>query len=202
MTQILVALGANLPRPDRTLAGILPLAVSRLAGRGIRVRRQSRIYRNPAHPPGSGPEFVNAVLLAETARPPLAVLASLQAVERSLGRRRLARAGPRTLDLDLVCFGGQVRPSPARWRWHARHDHRLRSARALLLLPHPAAHVRSFVLRPLLDVAPAWRHPALRCPARALWSALPAAERAGVRPEAGPGRRGMRPPGGRPGGGR
>ena len=179
--RILVALGANLPRGQDDPASTLRIAMRRLPGRGIRVLRASPGYRNPSDPPGSGPEFVNAVVLAETACSPAVTLAALRRVERSLGRCQLARSGPRSLDLDLICHGGRSRPNPAWWRFRAAYETRARSARAQLVLPHPAAHRRAFVMLPLLDVAPRWFHPALGRRAAALCRNIPLVDRAGMR---------------------
>ena len=156
--RIVIALGANLPRGKDKPEHTLLRATRRLAGHGIRVVVVSPLFRNPADPPGSGPDFVNAVVLAETAHGPAATLSALQRVERALGRRMLERAGPRTLDLDLIDHGGIVRPDPALWRRHAAREVRSRAARPPLALPHPAAHRRPFVMRPLLAVSPRWRH--------------------------------------------
>jgi 2-amino-4-hydroxy-6-hydroxymethyldihydropteridine diphosphokinase len=75
---------------------------------------------------------------------PVALLTALQEIETRFGRQRGFADAPRTLDLDIIDLNGAVRAIPP------------------VILPHPRAHLRAFVLRPILDVAPGWRHPTLR----------------------------------------
>ena len=180
-TRVLVALGANLPRIRSDPATTLRTALRRFPGVGIRVQRASPRYRNPADPPGSGPEFVNSVIVAETALSPAMTLVALGRIERSFGRLQTARSGARPLDLDLISYGNRCCPEPNRWRFRSRFELRSKSARTGLTLPHPGAHHRPFVLRPLLDVAPRWSHPALGRRAAALNASLPATARSGMR---------------------
>ncbi len=157
-TRALVALGSNLG--DR--AGHLLGAVAALARRPkVRLAGLSRIYETvPVGPAGQGP-YLNAVLAVETELGPLELLEVLLAIERAHGRVRRERWGPRTLDLDLLDFGGRVLERPG------------------LSLPHPRLHERAFVLVPLAEVAPDWRHPLLRTTAAELLAKL---DRSGVQP--------------------
>jgi 2-amino-4-hydroxy-6-hydroxymethyldihydropteridine diphosphokinase len=91
----------------------------------------------------TGPDFFNAVAEIETALPAQALLAELHAIERAFGRQRPYANAPRTLDLDLLLVGDE------------RHD------TPTLRLPHPRLHLRAFVLRPLLDLAPELAAPGL-----------------------------------------
>lgn len=158
VARALVALGSNLG--DR--AGHLLGAVAALARRPeVRLAGLSRIYETvPVGPAGQGP-YLNAVLAVETELGPLELLEVLLAIERAHGRVRRERWGPRTLDLDLLDFGGRVLERPG------------------LSLPHPRLHERAFVLVPLAEVAPDWRHPLLRTTAAELLAKL---DRSGVRP--------------------
>jgi 2-amino-4-hydroxy-6-hydroxymethyldihydropteridine diphosphokinase len=110
------------------------------------------------------PPYVNAVALLDTSLPPDALLRVLKEVERSAGRRGGRPWGPRTLDIDIIDYAGLVR------NWHGARGAFARPGVRPLVLPHPLAHARPFVLRPLLDVAPRWRHPALGCSGHELWS--------------------------------
>lgn len=153
---ILVALGANLPGPAGTPRAQLEAALAELARRGVRVLRASRFWRTPAWPDPSDPPFVNAVAEIATDLPPARLLALLHAIEAGLGRRRDRPNAPRPIDLDLIDHDGLVS----------------RDAVAPVL-PHPRLAERAFVLLPLADVAPDWRHPVSGLGVRALIAALP-----------------------------
>lgn len=137
-----VALGSNLG--DR--AATLTSAVAALAGEpGVRVRRVSRLVETD---PVGGPEqgdYLNAVAVGATALGPADLLAALHRIEARHGRVRAVRWGERSLDLDLIQFGT---PGEA---------DEVRSTDPALLLPHPRAAERAFVLRPWLDADPGAR---------------------------------------------
>lgn len=159
-TMILVAIGANLPAPD----GTPPLetcrrAVAHLATLpGLRLIAVSRWYETAPVPPSGQPPYVNGMVRLAAAGPvdPAAVLADLMRIEALCGRQRGVANAARTLDLDLIAIDGVTRDSPDP------------------ILPHPRAHLRGFVLLPLVDVAPDWVHPRLGLTARVLLDRLPA----------------------------
>ncbi len=107
-------------------------------------------------PQSAQPRYVNGVLRAACTLAPESLLAALQDLERGAGRQRSVPDAARTLDLDIIDAGGLVRDG------------------AGLTLPHPRAHLRGFVLYPLRDVDPGWRHPASGIGVEALLAALPA----------------------------
>ncbi len=164
MTEALIALGANMPAegrdPDTTLACALEMlgAVS-----GIAVSRTSRWYGTPAFPPGAGDDFVNGAAVLSTGLPPDRLLRVLHETEDRLGRTRPVRWGPRACDIDLLGMGDTVLPDRATVEgWLALPPGEAgRAAPAELILPHPRLHERAFVLVPLAEVAPEWRHPIL-----------------------------------------
>ena len=128
VTRTLVAVGANVGDPAQTLAQ----AVRDLVSAG-RVTAVSPVYRTrPIGPPQ--PDYLNAVVELHTALSPRQLLDALHAIENAHGRVRAERYGPRTLDLDLIWFEGVTSDDPR------------------LTLPHPRAHEREFVLRPLCDI--------------------------------------------------
>ena len=162
---VLISIGSNLPTCSETF----PLQTCRRATEslaalpGLRLEGVSRWYSTGPIPPSDQPRYVNAVCRLEvgagaTEPGPAELLASLHVIEAAAGRVRGKRNAARTLDLDIIAMGpgGQtVRMSPDP------------------VLPHPRAHLRAFVLIPLLDVAPDWHHPVLQRTARELLAALP-----------------------------
>lgn len=150
----LIALGSN-RRHGRhgSPAGVIAAAVAALDAAGLRVVRRSRTVSTAAVGPG-GRRFANAVVAVETELDPLAVLVVLNRIEADFGRRRARRWGARVLDLDLLAQRSAV----------------IRTRR--LTLPHPRLHIRAFVLDPLLQVAPGWRHPLLAATVRQLHARL------------------------------
>jgi 2-amino-4-hydroxy-6-hydroxymethyldihydropteridine diphosphokinase len=124
-----------------------------------------------------------AVRIAAPARPE-ALLATLHRIEAAFGRTRDRRWGPRTLDLDLLACGGLILPDAATLRhWiDLPPDRQQTEAPDRLLLPHPRLQDRAFVLVPLGDIAPDWRHPLTGRTAAGMLAALPPAARAALRP--------------------
>ncbi|HXG77877.1 MAG TPA: 2-amino-4-hydroxy-6-hydroxymethyldihydropteridine diphosphokinase [Methyloceanibacter sp.] len=162
--KVVVALGANSPGPWGTPEQTIAQALGEIARANIDVVAVSPRYRTAAVGGARQPSYVNAVALLDTRLPPESLLRVLKAVERRAGRRGGRPWGPRTLDIDIIDYAGLVR------HWRKGQSPFARAGTRPLVLPHPLAHRRPFVLKPLLDVAPSWRHPALRQSVRALWS--------------------------------
>ena len=167
MTQVIdyyVALGGNLPSALGSPAETLRAAVSILHSyQDITITALSRFHRSAAFPPGSGPDFVNAALTLQSVLAPGAMLARLHEVEAELGRRRVEglRWQARPVDLDLIAAGERVLPDAGTqqaWRDLMPQD-QARRAPGELILPHPRMQDRDFVLAPLSEIAPGWRHP-------------------------------------------
>lgn len=157
---ILIGLGANLAglsgeHPQATLEA----ALRQLNARHVGVARLSSWYETEPVPPAPQPLFVNAVAALATALGPHELLDELQRVEAALGRVRSVANAPRRVDLDLLAHGDTIIDGPGR-----------------LVLPHPRLHERAFVLCPLAEVAPNWRHPRLGLTAASLLSGVPAGQ--------------------------
>ncbi len=138
---ILIALGSNIGGrwgPPRTT---MRAALRRLDRDGVRVARLSALYRTAPLGRPDQPAFLNAVCAVVTGLAPEKLLAKLQAIEVDAGRYRGPRWAARTLDLDILDYHG------------------MRCATGRLVLPHREMARRPFVLVPLAEIAPRWRHP-------------------------------------------
>ncbi len=156
MFQALIAIGSNLPVPGcADSAATCEAALNALEMHDIRIAGRSRWYRTAPVPASDQPDFINGVVAVETPLDPVALLAVLHAVEDRFARRRSVPNAARTLDLDLIDVAGVIRDGPDG-----------------PILPHPRMQDRAFVLIPLRDVAPAWRHPETGLDIAAMLAAL------------------------------
>ena len=153
--KILVGFGANCPGPWGTPAETAARALREMERAGLTVVAVSPLYETAAIGRARQPAYVNGVALLDTSLPPEALLRLLKRIERRAGRRGGSPWGPRSLDIDIVDYKGLVR------HWRGRRGAFARPGARPLVLPHPLAHERPFVLKPLSDVAPDWRHPVL-----------------------------------------
>ncbi len=147
---VIVALGSNLAGGYGSSEALLNAALARFEAAGLPVIRRSSWWLSAAWPDPGEPEYRNGVAIVEAAMGPEAVLEALFNLESAFERRRSGVNAPRTLDLDLIAHGRRVVRRPD------------------LTLPHPRAHQRLFVMGPLAQIAPDWRHPTLGRTAREL----------------------------------
>jgi 2-amino-4-hydroxy-6-hydroxymethyldihydropteridine diphosphokinase len=126
-----ISLGANIGNPEEQIA--LAIAMLREATEVLAV---SSIYETAPVGGPDQPNYLNAICIAESDLPASDLLSVLHGIEKTLGRERLERWGPRTLDLDLIQYGSIL------------------SSAQELELPHPRAHERKFVLEPWLEIEP------------------------------------------------
>ncbi len=143
---ILVALGSNLPGPWGTPQQTVMRALSALGAWPISLVAASTLIVTEPFGRKNQPPFVNAVARIETHLSPDALMRRLHMIEREAGRQRRLRWGPRTLDLDLLDYHGLSR---------RKRTHSIRP----LVLPHPGMAERLFVMEPLQQVVPDWKHP-------------------------------------------
>jgi len=159
----LVGLGANCPGPWGSPADTIARALAEIARAGVSVEAVSAYYETAAVGRAGQPPYVNAAARLETHMSPEALLRLLKRIERAAGRRGGSPWGPRTFDIDILDYKGLVK------HWRKGRPRFTRPGPKPLVLPHPWIEKRPFVLRPLLDIAPDWRHPVLKTTARALW---------------------------------
>jgi len=126
-----VALGANIGNPSEQMN--LAIAMLKEATEVIAI---SSFYTTKPVGGPEQPDYINAVCILESELPALDLLSLLQGIEKSLGRERIERWGPRTIDLDLIQYGS------------------LLSKAVELELPHPRAHERRFVIEPWHEIEP------------------------------------------------
>jgi len=156
---ILIGIGGNLASPRfGAPLDTLAAALVALEAEGIQVATRSAWYRTEPVPRSDQPWFVNAVASLKTDLAASDLLVVFQAVEVQFGRVRSDRNAARVLDLDLLDYRGQVTKT------------------ASLVLPHPRLHQRRFVLQPLAEIAPDWRHPLSGLTAEQLLSGLAATQ--------------------------
>lgn len=161
---ILIGVGANLPSPRHgppraTCGG----ALAALAEAELSITQRSQWYKSAPQPVSDQPWFVNAVIRVQTALDPTDLLDLLLKTEKSFGRRRGQLNAPRILDLDLLAYGEMV----------TKKEHSNTGGTGAPVVPHPRMHERPFVLLPLRDVAPGWRHPVSGMSVEDLIQALP-----------------------------
>jgi len=150
---VYLSLGSNVG--DRELQ--LRDALRRLAVNG-RVVAVSSFYETEPVEFTDQAWFLNCVVGLETTETPEQLMMALLQIEQQMGRRRIQKKGPRTIDIDILLFDEAIVDSPA------------------LTIPHPAMHQRRFVLEPLAEIAPEVRHPVLDKTIRELLEALPAGQ--------------------------
>ncbi len=184
LPKVLVAVGSNMPGIADSPYNAVQAALRRLGDSPVIAVFPSRLFSTPCFPAGAGPDYVNAAAVLSGPRDAHEILGLLHRIEAEFDRQRETRWGSRTLDLDLIGVDDLVLPDLATWRhWHdlAPEDQQ-QAAPDRLILPHPRLQDRAFVLVPLLDVAPDWRHPILGLTVSEMVANLDPRDTAQIRP--------------------
>lgn len=152
---VYLGLGSNIGDREAELR----TAVRKLDAYDFRIRKVSPVFESEPMYMTDQPPFLNAVVQAETTLFPMRLLLRIANLEKQMGRRRLAKNGPRNIDIDILLFGRFVVNTPQ------------------LQIPHPRMPERRFVLEPMVELAPDLRHPVLRRTMKELLMAVPSAGR-------------------------
>ena len=142
---IILSLGSNLPSHFGNRFDNLKFAMSFLEGYGILIDKKSSFYETPSYPDKNNPKFVNIVISVKTDLSPVDLISVLIYIEEKLGRRRNKKNDPRTCDIDIIDYNSEVL------------DFRYNNLE--LVVPHKELTSRNFVLFPLQEILPNWKHP-------------------------------------------
>ena len=142
---ILLGLGSNLPSNFGDRFQNIDLAVSAIEGYGIKIIKKSSYYESLSYPNKSNPKFINILIEIETHLPPEDLVSVLIFIEESLERKRNKKNDPRTCDIDLIDYNGQI------------IDFKYKDLD--FTVPHTKLIYRNFILYPLQEILPDWKHP-------------------------------------------
>ena len=142
---IFLGLGSNLPSKYGDRFTNINLAISFLEGYGIKVIKKSSFYETPSYPNNENPKFINAIILVETTLPPVDLMSVLIFIEKKLERKRGKKNDPRTCDIDIIDYNSEIL--------------NLRYNNLELTVPHKELTSRNFILFPLQEISPTWKHP-------------------------------------------
>jgi 2-amino-4-hydroxy-6-hydroxymethyldihydropteridine diphosphokinase len=180
----LIALGANLPSGGNPPIATVGRAIDFISSNNVLEVARSDLFSTPAFPDPTAPPYINACVSVQTTLSATALLAHLNAIEDTLGRVRGARWGARVIDLDLLSYGASVLPDRQThdvWAGLSAKD-QMAQTPDRLILPHPRIADRAFVLVPLAQIAPRWRHPITGLSALDMLERRPKAEIEAIQP--------------------
>ena len=138
-----INIGSNLDSIYGSKFKNISIAIDLLIQEKIKVKKISNFYETPSYPNKKFPKFINIGILAKCNFNQLKFLKKINIIEKKIGRVQSKKNEPRVCDIDIIDFNGMVKSTK------------------LLKLPHPRSHLRNFVLYPIKEIDPEWRHPLL-----------------------------------------
>ena len=156
---ILLGLGSNLPSSYGDRFKNIDLAISALIGYGIQIKKKSSYYESLSYPDKNNPKFINIVIDIETHLSPVDLASVLLFIEESLGRKRIKKNDPRSCDIDIIDYNNQI----MNFKYNDLD----------FIVPHEKLIYRNFVLFPLEEIYPEWKHPKTKESITALIKNLP-----------------------------
>ena len=142
---IFLGIGSNLPSSYGDRFANIYLAMSYIEKYRIKIIKKSSFYETPSYPDNKNPKFINVVISVETNLPPIDLMSVLIFIEEKLERKRNKKNDPRTCDIDIIDYNNQV----LNFQYKDLD----------LALPHKKLTSRNFVLFPLKEISPEWKHP-------------------------------------------
>ena len=137
-------IGSNLNSIHGSRFDNISIAINLLIDANIKIRKISNFYETPSYPNQKLPKFLNIGVLVNYKDDALKLYKDLNLIEKKIGRVKTKKNDPRIIDIDIVDFKGIIEDTYN------------------LILPHPRAHLRNFVLYPILEIDPKWMHPILK----------------------------------------
>ena len=138
---IYLNIGSNLPSRDGGREANIFKAINYLKELKLKIIKISSFYESPSYPNNSDPKFINLCVKLESNLKASELLNEIKKIEKKLGRIRIKKNEPRTCDIDIIDFNGEI----------IKNDE--------LVTPHPRLHLRNFVIYPLKEIEPNWSHP-------------------------------------------
>ena len=149
-----INIGSNPDSKYGTRFDNIAIAVQLLVQSKIKIKKISNFYETPSYPNQNFPKFLNIGLLVNYEDSCLSLLNINKLIEKKLGRLKSKKNEPRVIDIDIIDFK------------------KMRDNKKELIIPHPKCHLRNFVLYPILQIDPNWKHPILKKNARFLINKL------------------------------
>ena len=163
---IILSLGSNLPSKFGNKFDNLKFAMSFLNGYGILINKKSSFYQTSSYPDKNNPKFINMIISIKTDLLPLDLMAVIIHVEEKLERKRNMKNDPRTCDIDIIDYNNEIL------------DFKYKDLD--LVVPHKKLRSRNFVLFPLQEILPNWRHPKTKEPISTLIQKLTEEDRKSI----------------------